>query len=120
MIGRSPPPRPTNGQVSTSRGTIFTMTRLYPGFNYRLTTRYGQFEAVVASADDRVVRLDGGRSFLTAALQEMTPLYQDDFKNFSDEKRSKLAKEGKALPDGSYPIENGGDLHRAIQAYGRA
>jgi hypothetical protein len=34
--------------------------------------------------------------------------------------RQRLASEGKALPDGSYPIRNGGDLKNAIQAYGRS
>lgn len=34
--------------------------------------------------------------------------------------RERLAKEGKALPDGSYPIRNVADLKNAIQAYGRA
>lgn len=33
--------------------------------------------------------------------------------------RDKLAKEGKALPDGSYPIRNVDELRAAIQAYGR-
>ena len=41
-------------------------------------------------------------------------------KEFSEEKRKELAKEGEALPDGSFPIENEADLKRAIQAYGRA
>jgi hypothetical protein len=41
-------------------------------------------------------------------------------KQFSDEKRKKLASEGKALPDGSYPIESKGDLANAIHAIGRA
>lgn len=36
------------------------------------------------------------------------------------ETRDKLAKEGKALPDGSYPIRNVEDLKNAIQAYGRS
>jgi hypothetical protein len=64
--------------------------------------------ALVAAAQDRLDRvldIDG---------------YMASFKNFSEEKRQKLAKEGKALPDGSYPIENAGDLRRAIRAYGRA
>jgi hypothetical protein len=39
---------------------------------------------------------------------------------FSDEKRTSLAKEGMALPDGSYPIVSEEDLRNAIQAYGRA
>lgn len=34
--------------------------------------------------------------------------------------RKRLAKEGKALPDGSFPIRNANDLKNAIQAYGRA
>lgn len=38
----------------------------------------------------------------------------------SEKTRSKLAEEGKALPDGSYPIRNVEDLKNAIQAYGRA
>ena len=34
--------------------------------------------------------------------------------------RRKLADEGKALPDGSFPIRNREDLEDAIQSYGRA
>src|SRR5271166_4673980 len=41
-------------------------------------------------------------------------------RDFSDDERAKLAKEGKALPDGSYPIVTVGDLKNAIQAVGRA
>jgi hypothetical protein len=41
-------------------------------------------------------------------------------KKFSAEKRKALAKEGKALPDGSFPIEDVSDLENAIKAYGRA
>jgi phage I-like protein len=41
-------------------------------------------------------------------------------REFSEEERKKLAREGKALPDGSFPIENREDLENAIQAYGRA
>lgn len=39
---------------------------------------------------------------------------------YSTEERMKLADEGMALPDGSYPIKNVEDLKNAIQAYGRA
>ena len=39
---------------------------------------------------------------------------------FSDEKRQQMAKEGMALPDGSYPIASEEDLRNAIQAFGRA
>jgi hypothetical protein len=34
--------------------------------------------------------------------------------------RRKLADEGKALPDGSFPIRNREDLKDAIQSFGRA
>lgn len=37
----------------------------------------------------------------------------------ADERR-KLADQGKALPDGSFPIRNREDLKDAIQSYGRA
>lgn len=40
--------------------------------------------------------------------------------DFSSDERKRLASEGKALPDGSFPIRNKGDLSNAIQAYGRA
>jgi hypothetical protein len=41
-------------------------------------------------------------------------------RDFSDDERKKLADEGAALPDGSYPIKTVGDLENAIQAFGRA
>lgn len=39
---------------------------------------------------------------------------------FSEDERMKLAKSGKALSDGSFPIVNEGDLKNAIKAVGRA
>jgi hypothetical protein len=48
------------------------------------------------------------------------PRYDDQFGYISREKRQKLAKEGKALPDGSYPITNLDSLKDSIQAYGRS
>lgn len=41
-------------------------------------------------------------------------------KDFTDDRRKELAQQGKALPDGSFPIEDKADLHNAIQAFGRA
>lgn len=41
-------------------------------------------------------------------------------REFSGSEREKLAKNGAALPDGSYPIQTIEDLHNAIQAHGRA
>jgi hypothetical protein len=46
--------------------------------------------------------------------------YDDEFAFISRRTREKLAEEGKALPDGSYPIRNVADLKNAIQSYGRA
>lgn len=41
------------------------------------------------------------------------------FRQFSPEERRRLAKEGKALPDGSFPIVTVQDLRNAMQAIGR-
>ena len=65
---------------------------------------------------------------------EVVDLTDDDLENFraaaeaedgayrdvSAEERKRLAEEGKAMPDGSYPIANCEDLRNAIQAIGRA
>lgn len=39
--------------------------------------------------------------------------------SFSDDERKRLAREGKAMPDGGYPIRNREDLVNAVRAYGR-
>jgi uncharacterized membrane protein YkoI len=39
---------------------------------------------------------------------------------FSEDARNQMAKEGSALPDGSFPIANASDLKNAISAFGRA
>ena len=39
---------------------------------------------------------------------------------FTEDMRTQMAQEGKALPDGSFPISNVEDLKNAISAYGRA
>jgi hypothetical protein len=41
-------------------------------------------------------------------------------REFSDEKREKMADKETAMEDGSYPIANAGDLSNAVQAVGRA
>ena len=41
-------------------------------------------------------------------------------REFNQNRREQLAASGDAMPDGSYPIVNRGDLQNAIQAYGRA
>lgn len=54
------------------------------------------------------------------SLTEATIVDALQKRDFSDEKRTELADKGHALPDGSYPIENKGDLKNAIKAFGRA
>lgn len=41
-------------------------------------------------------------------------------RNFSTDQRKKMAKDGSAMPDGSFPIKNEGDLHNAIRLAGNA
>jgi hypothetical protein len=41
-------------------------------------------------------------------------------RDFSSDKRQELASKGKAMTDGSYPIETRADLANAVQSYGRA
>ena len=51
---------------------------------------------------------------------ELNQLEKMEKRDFSDKKRQALADAGKALPDGSFPIENKSDLANAIKAFGRA
>ena len=54
---------------------------------------------------------------------DMLTDYENEYvtkRDFSDKKRKALAKDKKALPDGSFPIENKEDLENAIKAIGRA
>jgi hypothetical protein len=44
----------------------------------------------------------------------------NEFTDYKKNTREKYAKQGIALPDGSYPIKNVADLKNAIQAFGRA
>lgn len=44
----------------------------------------------------------------------------ESYRTISQEERDRLAEEGKALPDGSFPIASVDDLRNAIQAIGRA
>lgn len=68
---------------------------------------------------------DAAKEGLAKKAQEDDDLAKaaDDYfakKDFSDDKRKELATSGKAMPDGSYLIENTEDLKNAVQAYGRA
>jgi hypothetical protein len=41
-------------------------------------------------------------------------------REYSEAERARLAREGKALPDGSFPMPDCGAVGDAIHAYGRA
>ena len=69
--------------------------------------REATLEALTASAEDM-----REKALIAAAVAELAKI--------SQEERMKLAKEGKALPDGAYPIRNIEDLKNAIRAYGRS
>ena len=53
-------------------------------------------------------------------LNESTELDELYERKFSEAERKKMAEEGKALPDGSFPINSKKDLKNAIKAHGRA
>lgn len=62
---------------------------------------------------------DEGSPNAIKALLEIAA-YMQRAKAFPQAKRDELAKSGKALPDGSFPIETPADVDDAIQAFGRA
>lgn len=64
--------------------------------------------------EDTTVDVDALRAKIASAQAIV------EFADISAEARERLAKEGKALPDGSYPIRNVEDLKNAIRAYGRS
>ena len=73
----------------------------------RRALREANLQAITASAVDL-----REKALTAAAVAELAKISQDE--------RMKLAKDGKAMPDGAYPIRDVEDLKNAIQAYGRA
>lgn len=57
---------------------------------------------------------------LTSALRNAQAVQVEEKREYSQERREEYAKKGWALPDGSYPIRDVGDLRNAVMAYGRA
>jgi len=93
--------------------------------------------SAASAAKDRInaVILENKKAELAAKVKKarsdtdmdddyMNQMFDDDPENemsvISRRVRERLAKEGKALDDGSYPIRNVSDLKNAIRAYGRA
>jgi hypothetical protein len=98
-----------------------------------LSTKAELLGQLAASAPDLKVRVREAKKALRASnLQALTASAAElrektliaaavsELSKISEEERMKLADEGKALPDGAYPIRNAEDLKNAIQAYGRS
>ena len=102
-----------------------------------LNERVGKLEApVVAAAQDarsRMVAMTAAikaeelssrfrkmRDEDVAYMQQTFDDTESELAVISREKRMKLADEGRALPDGSFPIRNISDLKNAVHAYGRS
>lgn len=98
-----------------------------------LSTKADMLGELAASAPDLKSRVKEAKKALRAAnLQALTASAAElrektltaaavaELAKISEEERMDLAKEGKAMPDGAYPIRNVEDLKNAIQAYGRA
>ena len=102
-----------------------------------------QKEALVASADNARARiqafqneqLETKKALIASKVSKvkedidseydyMIQMFDEDPENemavISRKTRMRLAEEGKALPDGSFPIRNSQDLKNAIRAYGRS
>ena len=78
-----------------------------------------------AQAQELSARVAAAKSEDFSAVEYMVYGFEDGDPNeelavITRRMRKRLAKEGKALPDGSFPIRNANDLKNAIQAYGRA
>ncbi len=88
-------------------------TELYPRTNKPLNTDSG-----ANLNDDGIGSGDGGDE-----LNEGSDNDWDDGLSKADfpaDERKRLAGQGQALPDGSFPIRNKSDLSNAVQAFGRA
>ncbi len=72
---------------------------------------------------ERAMKIAGSDSkggYMNEDMTDEKGMYEDEKRMYSEETRMEMAKEGMALPDGSYPIKDKADLENAIQAYGRA
>jgi starvation-inducible DNA-binding protein len=78
--------------------------------------------AMVFSAVQELPEMDGIVASAGAPREDMVAEFAAmlEFATFTKAQRDELAKAGKALRDGSYPIRNKADLKNAIRAIGRA
>ena len=90
------------GQLASSAPDLKSRVR-----EAKKSLREANLQAITASAADL-----REKALVAAAVAELAKISEDE--------RMELAKQGKAMPDGAYPIRNVEDLKNAIQAYGRA
>ena len=90
------------GQLASSAPDLKSRVR-----EAKKALRASNLQAITASAAEL-----REKALVAAAVAELAKISEDE--------RMELAKAGKAMPDGAYPIRNVEDLKNAIQAYGRA
>jgi hypothetical protein len=77
-------------------------------------------EIEVHAAPDEIAATEELAKLLNDGAVKATDLLAVAKRDFTTKERATAAKDGAAMPDGSFPIENLEDLHNAIQAVGRA
>ena len=83
--------------------------------------KFAEFKTQPVAEVVEEVNLVAKAQELSAKFQTLTASAEEDvFANIPMVERQKLAKSGKAMPGGSFPIRNGEDLKNAIKAFGRA
>ena len=77
-------------------------------------------EARALTADDTAKMLAARASVARHRVLAIRDEGVRELRTYTKEKREEYAKKGYALPDGSFPIRDVGDLRNAIRSYGRA
>ena len=86
-----------------------------------IKAKFAEFKAQPVAEVVEEVDLIARAQELSAKFQTLTASAEEDvFAYIPMIERQKLAKSGKALPSGSFPIRNAEDLQNAIKAFGRA
>lgn len=83
-----------------------------------MTEQWETAEAMYGDVQELAPEL--GPNAWETIMAELILLAREDARTFTPQQRKGAAKTGAAMPDGSYPIQNVGDLKNAIRAIGRA
>ena len=115
-----------NGMPKKTQEEVKQLMKVRTQWDAERMLKEGLIDKIV-NASGKVVRLE--KDPITLNKTELNFYYKEyqaaqnkmvADKEFGEDERDKLAKEGKALPDGSFPIVTEQDLKNAIHAYGRA